>query len=276
MSVELSLEELDALNNAILERHDIDFTQYEPKSFARRVSRAINYFGFNNLMEMWMKLLQDKSFLFDFIDQITVGMTSMFRDPSMWKVLKSDILTTMKADGDPIDVWHAGCSTGEEVFSLGIVLQDLEIQKRVTAVATDLNRDSIEIAKKGVYDNLTLRLNEQQFKEYDSFKKLSDYYDVYSEKSYQLHDDLNTHCKYDVGNLVSGDPPGYFDIIFCRNVLIYFDNALKKKMLQKFHEALRPGGFLVIGYFDALLPVLEKDMWEYYNLSAKVFRKKGE
>lgn len=275
MGQEITLEELDALNSAVLARHGIDFTHYEPKSFARRVSRAIEYFGFDSLMGMWTKLLQDRNFMFDFIDQITVGMTSFFRDPKMWKVLKNDILLTMKQDGDPIDVWHAGCSTGEETYSLGIVLDDLKIQDRVTAVATDLNRDSVEYSKKGLYDNLNLRLNNEQFGEYNTFKKLSSYYEPYGEKQYKMNPDLTKHCRYEVGNLVSDNPPapGLFDIVFCRNVLIYFDNTLKVNTLQKFYDCLRPGGFLVIGYFDALLPVIDKSMWEYYNLNAKIFRK---
>jgi len=275
MSQDLTLEELEALNNAILTRHGIDFTSYEPKSFSRRVSRAIDYFGFNNLMEMWTKLLSDRSFVFDFIDQITVGMTSMFRDPQMWKVLKNDLLMSMKQDGEPIDIWHAGCSTGEETYSLGIVLDDLKIQDRVTAVATDLNRESVDKARAGLFDNLTLRQNEQQFSEYTSFKKLEHYYKPHGTKQFQMDLNLTTHCRYEVANLVSDDAPapGQFDIIFCRNVLIYFDTSLKEKMLQKFYDALKPDGFLVIGYFDALLPVIDKEMWEYYNLNAKIFRK---
>lgn len=276
MSQELSLEELEALNNAILTRHGIDFTHYEPRSFSRRVSRAIDYFGFNNLMEMWTKLLSDRSFVFDFIDQITVGMTSMFRDPQMWKVLKNDLLMSMKQDGEPIDIWHAGCSTGEETYSLGIVLDDLKIQDRTHAVATDLNRESVDKAEAGVFDNLTLRQNKEQFEEYNPFKKLERYYKPHGTKQFQMDLNLTKHCDYQVGNLVSDDAPGEFDIIFCRNVLIYFDNTLKVNMLNKFYDALKPGGFLVIGYFDALLPVIDKNMWEYYNLQAKIFRKIDE
>lgn len=273
MAQELSLEELEALNNAILARHGIDFTHYEPRSFSRRVARAIDYFGFENLMEMWTKLLSDRSFVFDFIDQITVGMTSMFRDPQMWKVLKNDLLMSMKQDGEPIDIWHAGCSTGEETYSLGLVLDDLKIQDRTKAVATDLNRESVDKAKAGIFDNLTLRQNTEQFEEYNPFKKLERYYKPHGTKQFQMDLNLTKHCDYQVGNLVSDDPPGEFDIIFCRNVLIYFDTTLKVKMLDKFYDALKPGGFLVIGYFDALLPVIDKEMWEYYNLQAKIFRK---
>tara|TARA_B110000211_G_C14074051_1_gene551204 strand:- start:25 stop:852 length:828 start_codon:yes stop_codon:yes gene_type:complete len=270
----ITIEELDALNSAILARHDIDFTQYEPKSFSRRVSRAMNYFGYETLLDMWTRLLTDRDFLFDFIDQITVGMTSMFRDPQMWKFLRTDILLQLKQKNSPIDIWHAGCSTGEETYSLGIVLQDLKIQDRVNAIATDLNRDSIEKAESGIYDNLTLRQNEAQFSEYSVFKKYARYYKPHSEKKFKYNDDLNTHCSYKVSNMISDPAPGKFDVIFCRNVLIYFDTGLKKKMLQKFYDALKPGGFLIIGYFDALLPVIDKDQWDYYNLSAKTFQKK--
>ena len=274
MGQDLSLEELEALNNAIKTRHGIDFTHYEPASFGRRVSRAISYFGCANLMEMWTKLLRDKSFLFDFIDQITVGMTSMFRDPQMWKVLKNDLFIQLKQNTGTIEVLHAGCSTGEETYSLGIVLQDLKIQDRVRAKAVDLNRDSIKISEAGLYDKLTLRQNEKQFSEYNPFKRFSQYYKDVDAKHFQMDKSLVSHCSYEVGNLVADDLGSEkYDIIFCRNVLIYFDSTLKKRTLEKFYKALKPNGFLVIGYFDALLPVIDKDLWEYYNLGAKIFRK---
>jgi chemotaxis protein methyltransferase CheR len=275
MGQDITLDELEALNNAILARHGIDFTNYEPKSFSRRVSRAIDYFGFENLMEMWTKLLQDRKFLFDFIDQITVGMTSLFRDPQMWKFLKNDILLNYKQENKKIDIWHAGCSTGEETYSLGVLLQELKIQSRVRAVATDLNRESIEKSKSGVYDKLTLRQNEVQFSEYTPFKKLEEYYSEESPKEFKMNTDLVSHCNYKVSNMISDEPPfpGRFDVIFCRNVLIYFDTQLKEEMLNKFYNALKPDGFLVVGYFDALLPVINKDHWHFYNLGAKIFQK---
>jgi chemotaxis protein methyltransferase CheR len=273
MAVEISLEELDALCNAIKQRHGIDFTQYESASFARRVSRAIDYFKMDNLMALWSKILSDRNFMFDFVDAITVGMTSLFRDPQFWRTLKTKVMMTELKNANSINVWHAGCSTGEEVYSFGILLQDVNMQGKVKAIATDLNRNSIEICKKGVYDNMTIPQNEKQLKEYNPFKQFKDF-NTPGERYYTMKPELVKHVNFQVGNLTKDPIPGKYDIIFCRNVMIYFDDSLKRALLDKFYDALNPGGFFIIGFFDSLVNVIDKNKFEFYDLSAKIFRKK--
>lgn len=273
MAVEISLEELDALCNAIKQRHGIDFTQYESASFARRVSRAIDYFKMDNLMTLWAKILADRDFMFDFVDAITVGMTSLFRDPQFWRTLKTKIVMTELKNVRNINIWHAGCSTGEEVYSFGILLQDCGVQDKYRALATDLNRNSIEACKKGAYDTLTLTQNERQLKEYNPFKQLKNFYDLSGERSYVMKPDLVKHVDFKVGNLTADPIRQKFDVIFCRNVMIYFDDDLKKSLINKFYDALNPGGFFIIGFFDSLVNLIDKDKFEFFDLGAKIFRK---
>jgi len=274
MAVEISLEELDALCNAIKQRHGIDFTQYESASFARRVSRAIDYFKMDNLMSLWQKILADRNFMFDFVDAITVGMTSLFRDPQFWRTLKTKIVMTEFKNANSVKVWHAGCSTGEEVYSFGILLQDCRVQEQYRALATDLNRNSIEACKKGSYDTLTMAQNEKQLKEYNPFKQFKDFYTLSGDRNYIMKPDLVKHVEFKVGNLTTDPITSKYDIIFCRNVMIYFDDSLKRSLLDKFHDALNPGGFLIIGFFDSLVNVIDKNKFEFYDLGSKIFRKK--
>lgn len=128
------------------------------------------------------------------------------------------------------------------------------MQDRVKAVTMDLNRESIEKAKTCLFDNLTTRKNSSNFCKYSTFKKLDSYYQPAGYRRFQMDLSLTAHCDYNVANLVldAAPVPVQFDIIFCRNVFIYFDNSLKEKMFNKFYDALKPDGFLVIGYFYPL------------------------
>ncbi len=272
MSVELSDEELDSLTTALFNRYKVDFTQYQKRTMKKMVGKAMHKMGFTDLMQLWSSLMREKKTFLEFVDNVTVGMTSMFRGVDMWKELRKKILVDIKKKG-AIKVMHAGCSTGEEVYSLGIILKEIGLQKNAQADAFDLNRDSIEICKKGVYNNVTLRQNEKQFKEYNPFGRFQRFYkEEPGGKSYQMNLDLIDHVSFKEGNLVHDNFDSNYDIVFCRNVLIYFDSKLKQKIINKFYDALKPGGFMVLGFFDSTNDVDIND-FESYSGQLRLFRK---
>src|SRR3954462_5657121 len=120
--VDVTEEEVGSLAQSILVRYGIDFTCYEPKSFRRRVVRVLNLYNFKSIFELWDKFLHDQNFVYEFMNDISVGMTSMFRDPMIWKPLKH-ILKKKLQSASSINIWHAGWSTGEEVYTMGILLK---------------------------------------------------------------------------------------------------------------------------------------------------------
>jgi chemotaxis protein methyltransferase CheR len=124
-SQNLSREELDSLTQVIKKKFGIDFTEYEPKSLLRRVNHALKVLKLNGTIDLWGKILKDPKFIFSFIDELTVGMTSMFRDPQFWIKFRN-LLEEDYFGKNIIKVWHAGCSTGEEIYTMGLLMNSIK------------------------------------------------------------------------------------------------------------------------------------------------------
>lgn len=270
-SIVLSDDELKALTGAIQKRHGIDFSCYEPKSLKRRVSRAISVFRFSSVLELWTRILKDHSFIYPFMDEISVGLTSMFRDPVLWRRLSS-LLAERREDSKSLKIWHAGCSSGEEVFTMGIVLQETLPGHRCSAWATDISMQAIQTAKRGEYHRMKLNEYENNYSTYHPSGSLSDYYQPLPDSAV-FDKRIIEHVTFDYHNLITDPYTKMFDIIFCRNVMIYFDNAAKIKLFDKFYRALAPGGFLIIGFYDAILPLIDEKRFSVFDIDAKIFRK---
>ena len=141
----ISDEELKSLTDAIQKRHGIDFTCYEPKSLTRRILRALHVFKMNSVHELWIRLLREHGFIYMFMDEISVGLTSMFRDPVLWRKLRAMLQDTY-ATKKNLSIWHAGCSSGEEVYTMGIVLRESKYSGIYSARATDISMQAMENA----------------------------------------------------------------------------------------------------------------------------------
>jgi chemotaxis protein methyltransferase CheR len=265
----ISDEELTSLTHAILKRHGIDFTGYEPKSLKRRVIRAISTLNLSSVHELWMMVLKDPAFIHTFMNQISVGLTSLFRDPIMWKHLKRELNTHYK--NKPLSVWHAGCSTGEEVLSLGILLRELNMTANVHALATDISVEAIDLAKKASYHKVKMAEFENNFAEYNHFAKVDKY--ATRDGNYCVFDTtLLNHVTFKYHNLINDPFTGKYDIIFCRNVMIYFDTAAKVALMEKFYSVLKPGGLFIVGFFDAINPLVDTNKFAFRDADAKVYQ----
>ncbi len=271
MRIDITEEEINSLTAAIMQRHGIDFTCYEPKSLKRRVLRSLSVFKLNSVHELWVKVLKEAGFVHLFVNELSVGLTSMFRDPPFWVSLKT-ILPAILEEKRRIKVWHAGCSTGEEVYTFNILLKELGLDNRVTSFASDMNSDALEQAQKGAYHVLKLADYEHNYKKYNDSGSLSDYYSK-EEKLGLMDKSLVRNVKFDLNNLITDKNNNKYDIIFCRNVMIYFDGEAKKLVLDKFYECLNPGGLLIIGFFDALVPIIDKTRFDFFDLKQKIFRR---
>jgi chemotaxis protein methyltransferase CheR len=270
-AIEMTDAEMNSLTEAIYKRHGVDFTCYEPKSLKRRLSRVLHVYKLSSSAELWMKILREPSFIHEMINELTVGLTSMFRDPTLWKHLRDKILPEFK-NKPQLKIWHAGCSTGEELYTMGIVLEDTGLLQKASSLASDINTKFMDEAKEGKYHKIKTVDYEQKFKEYNPHGTFQRYYttngnETHFDKKYIKHVDFKSH------NLVTEKMNQKFDIIFCRNVMIYFDHATKIKLLNQFHECLNPGGYFIIGFFDSIMPLIDKEMYSFENLDLRIFRK---
>jgi chemotaxis protein methyltransferase CheR len=262
---------MHSLTNGILVRYGVDFTCYEPKSLRRRIIRLMNRMELNSIHELWIKFLRDPEFKQVFMNEVSVGMTSMFRDPILWKKLRRRINTEFTG-GRSLSVWHAGCSTGEEVYSLAILLKELEMIDRSKALATDFNNDAIEEARKGVYHKLKMIENETNYREFNPLDNFSQYFTT-DGKYDSMDSSLTKHASFRHHNLITDPYPEGFDIIFCRNVMIYFDTDAKKKLLNRFYNSLNANGYFIIGFFDTMSHLIDDEKFELVDSDAKIFKK---
>jgi chemotaxis protein methyltransferase CheR len=264
---------MNSLTESILIRYGIDFTCYEPKSLRRRIIRVLNLFNLAAVHELWTRFLSDPQFIHVFMSEVSVGMTSMFRDPILWINLKKRISKDYRHN-ESISIWHAGCSTGEEVYSLGILLQETFLQGKAKAFATDINMNAIEEAKKGIYHKIKMIENETNYRAFNPQKSFANYF-IPDGKYAVMKPHLISHASFAYQNLITDSFPSGFDIILCRNVMIYFDAAAKSKILAKFYEALNPGGYLIIGFFDTMSYLIDSNKFKLVDDEAKIFQKVG-
>jgi chemotaxis protein methyltransferase CheR len=269
--VTITEEEMNSLTQSILTRYGIDFTCYEPKSLKRRIIRVLSVFKLQSVHELWVKFLKEQNFIYSFMNEISVGMTSMFRDPFFWVHLKR-ILRDNFSNAQHINIWHAGCSTGEEVYSMAIVLKELGFLSKTKAWATDINQDAIETAKKGEYHKIKKIENERNFHEYNRLGKFEQYF-TDGATSVTMNPELIKHVEFGYHNLITDPVAKKFDIILCRNVMIYFDTPAKRNLVQKFYNALNPTGLFVIGFYDTMLTIIDQKLFTFEDEEAKIFRK---
>lgn len=238
-------DELEVLLHDLLEVYGYDFTDYSRASLKRRVNRLLQLDKFPSFAEFRYRLRSDPDYLKRFVEQITVNVTEMFRDPSFYRTLRLEILPVLSTYPF-IRIWHAGCSTGEEVYSMSIMLQEAKVLHKSLLYATDINPDVIKKAMAGIFP---LNQMKQYSENYILSGGVSDFSLYYSAKyNYaKFNEELRAKVIFATHNLVSDRSFNEFQLILCRNVLIYFDQDLQQKVFTLFDQSLEQLGFLALG-----------------------------
>ncbi|MCW2119121.1 CheR family methyltransferase [Flavobacterium sp. 7A] len=237
--------ELEMLIIVVYEYYGFDFGSYSRASLKRRVNRLYNLDGFDNFHDFLAKVRSDAKYYKRMVEEITVNVTEMFRDPLFYSVIRKEILPIL-AIKPFIRIWHAGCATGEEVYSIAILLKEANLLQKSLIYATDINELVLESAKKGVFP---LRMMKQYSENYLISEGKEDFSTYYT-ANYgiaKFNEELSEKMVFSQHNLVSDSSFNEFDLILCRNVLIYFDNDLQNRALQLFDDSLSNLGFLVLG-----------------------------
>ena len=236
-----------------------DLCEYSDSSIYRRVNKILKDYNLS-LQQLIAKTKTDSLFVERIVQDITVNTTEFFRDPEVWKELYSNYYPTLKKKNS-INIWHAGCSSGQEVYSDLILLNELNLLEKSSILATDLNSNMLKIAKSGKYNR---RQNLKHIEKFNTIlNKKRNSQDILFEKYFEETDSnnivevkqlLKNSPNFKRHDLVKGDIESRvkFDIIFCRNVLIYFNSSLQTKILKQFHNKLTNGGILVLGNHEGL------------------------
>ena len=268
---EISNEELKALTAAIKSRYDIDFTNYESKSLKRGFARLISKNGMDSLLDLWGKVIRDRDFFIGCIDDLTVNLTELFRNPDFWVKLHDEVVEDIKSKHRKINMWHAGCSTGEEVYSMAVVLGDKNLLHRTKTWATDLSSKALSKAMEGKYPTTLISKYEKGLINYLPHKKMDDMFKM-ENNHMTVKDKYKKHIDFRQHNLVQDQVEEKFHIVFCRNVMIYFDDKLKMKVLNLIYDSLEEDGYFIIGYYD-MLPEAGKELFKLYDAKTRIYQK---
>lgn len=237
--------EIEVLINDVFEYHGLDFSGYSQASFKRRVIRLMQLDGFKNFHEFLFNLKFEDEYFKRFVEEITVNVTEMFRDPLFYKVLREEILPQLGTKPF-IRFWHAGCSTGEEVFSMAILLKEANLLHKSLIYATDINVAVLETAKKGIFPLQMMKQYSENYMGSGGSKDFSHYYTA-NYGFAKFGEDLLEKMVFSQHNLISDTSFNEFDLILCRNVLIYFDKDLQERALGLFDDSLANLGYLALG-----------------------------
>lgn len=270
VQVELTRKDILKVINEFKKNYSFDFENYAELSFKRRIEYLLVSHNLSGIEELLAKTSTDESYFRKCINDITVNTTELFRDPDVWLNLRHNVLNSFK-DKTRINIWHAGCSSGEEVYSTLILLNEMDLLDRAKVLGTDINTDILKKARDGIFNK---RLNHAFFDNFDKVVKANPgnngnytditYNDYFEQdeitKLYRAKKFLRDKATFKYHNLVDGSVPSKFDLIFCRNVIIYFNAELQNKVASMFHESLFNQGMLLVGVHEniAYLPVGSK------------------
>lgn len=238
-------EELDALLGLLFDTYGYDFTNYARASLKRRVNRLLVLDRLPSFAEFFYKLKNEPHYLTHVVEQFTVNVTEMFRDPSAFKAIREKVLPVL-ATHPFIRIWHAGCASGEEVYSMAILLHEARLLHKTRLYATDLNPTVLDNIRRGLFPMSQMKQYSENYILAGGKRDFSEYYTAHYEWA-RFHEALRAQMVAATHNLVSDRSFNEFQLIFCRNVLIYFDKDLQEKVLALFDDSLEKLGYLILG-----------------------------
>jgi chemotaxis protein methyltransferase CheR len=237
--------EIDLLLEAVYRRCGYDFRSYARASIERRVRQFLTGSGCSSVSGMIPEVLHDKEFASRLIRYFSISVTELFRDPSVYRAVR-EMVVPMLRTWPHIKIWHAGCASGEEVYSLAIVLKEEELYHRATIYATDINDEVLNRAREGIFETGNLREATRNYQLAGGKRSFSEYYHARDEIAV-MDPALRERVVFSSHNLATDSMFGEMHLIFCRNVLIYFNQNLQNRALGLFTESLAHGGYLCLG-----------------------------
>ncbi|MEJ0038268.1 MAG: CheR family methyltransferase [Gammaproteobacteria bacterium] len=266
--------ELPLLIEAIYLKYHYDFRQYARASLKRRLTAALGHFDCPTLSQLQDRVLRTPTMFPQLLDFLTVPVSEMFRDPSYFRSLREQVIPILRTYPS-LKVWVAGCSTGEEVYSLAILLREEGLLSRTLIYATDINPHSLQKAQAGIYDLSRVVAFTENHRKSGARSSLSDYYTA-AYDGVMLDKSLRQHIVFSDHSLATDSVFAEVHLVSCRNVLIYFDRSLQDRAVGLFREALVRKGFLGIGSKESLRFSSEAGAFEELVRDDRIYRRRDE
>ncbi len=263
--------ELQLLLEAIYLRYGYDFRGYAMESISRRLTQFLADRQLPGFLDVAGRVLRDPEFFHGLAPYFSVSVTSLFRDPFFYAGLAKVVLPRLRS-WPHVKIWHAGCATGEEVYSHAILLREAGLHQRATLYATDISQPALETAKAGIYSLEVIRKGTLNYQAAGGQAALSDYYHARYQAAI-MDPELRRRMTFARHNLAMDTSFGEMQVIVCRNVLIYFSEDLQNQVLELFWESLDHGGILCLGDKESLTFTSVADRFEVLDEQARIYKK---
>lgn len=270
-STELERIEIELLLEGVFRQYGFDFRSYAYASMRRRLWKRVEAEGLTNLSELQARVLHDSDTMERLLLDLSVNVTAMFRDPNFYAAFRTEVVPILRTYPF-IRIWHAGCSTGEEVYSSAILLHEAGLYDRARIYATDINEVVLQQARRGIFPLERMQEYTENYIKAGGTRSFSEYYTAKYDGA--LFDQkLVSNVVFAQHNLVTDRSFSEFNVIFCRNVLIYFDKELQNRVHALFYDSLVRLGVLCLGSKETLKFSKYEPCYERLGTNEKIYRK---
>ena len=263
--------EIELLLEGVFRHYGFDFRSYAYASIRRRLWKRVEGEGLTTISELQARILHDPDTMERLLLDLSVNVTAMFRDPSFYKEFREKIIPLLRTYPF-IRIWHAGCSTGEEVFSMAILLEEEGLYDRSRLYATDINDVVLQRAKQGIFPLDRMQEYTENYLRAGGTRSFSEYYTAKYDGAL-FSPALTRNIVFSQHNLVTDRSFSEFHVIFCRNVLIYFDKELQNRVHALFYDSLVMLGILALGSKESLKFSQYEPCYEKVSATEKLYRK---
>lgn len=264
-----SIELMEFLKK-VYDKYGDDFIHYNYKTLKRRIETHSIALHINNFIDYSTIILENKNRYKEMFKYFSINVTEFFREPKQLKIFREKVIPYLKTFNH-IKIWCAGSSSGESPYSLSIILEEEGLLEKSQIYATDFNNRVLAHAKDGLFDIKDFEQSSSNYKESGGKKDFKDYFLNYG-KYKQIKRDLKEHLLFFNHNLATDGIMNEFQLIICKNVIIYFNDILKDKVINLFNDSLECNGFLILGNSE-YLPIQFKDKFKHYIPKSKVYHK---
>jgi chemotaxis protein methyltransferase CheR len=268
---ELERVEIELLLEGVFRHYGFDFRSYAYASIRRRLWKRIETEGLTSISELQARVLHDSASMERLLLDLSVSVTAMFRDPGFYDVFRREVVPLLRTYPF-IRIWHAGCSTGEEVYSTAIVLEEEGLLDRTRVYATDINDAVLQQAKAGIFPLNRMQEYTENYIRAGGKRSFSEYYTAKYDGAL-FSPSLTRNAVFSQHNLVTDRSFSEFNVIFCRNVLIYFDRSLQNRVHALFYDSLAMFGILALGSKESLRFSNYESCFEKLHVREKLYRK---
>ena len=263
--------EVDLLLEGIFRHYGFDFRSYAYSSLKRRLWKRIQAEGLHSISALQDRVLHDPFMMEKLLLDLSINVSAMYRDPTFYKSFRELVVPVLRTYPF-VRIWHAGCSTGEEVYSMAILLEEEGLYDRSRIYATDINEVVLQTAKSGIYPVEKMQEYTQNYLRAGGTRSFSDYY-VAKYDAAIFSSSLTRNVVFSQHNLVTDRSFAEFNVILCRNVMIYFDRKLQDRVHSLFYESLVPFGFMCLGSKESLRFSKFEDCYDAVDDRNKIYRR---